>query len=107
MSVTASQILVRGAKQNNLKSLDLDLSPGEITVFTGLSGSGKTTLLFDVIHAEGQRKYVETFSPYVRQFLDTMPRPEVDGVFNIRPSISVEQKNTCLLYTSPSPRDDL
>ena len=94
MSATASQILVRGAKQNNLKSLDLDLSPGEITVFTGLSGSGKTTLLFDVIHAEGQRKYVETFSPYVRQFLDTMPRPEVDGVFNIRPSISVEQKNT-------------
>ena len=94
MSDTASHILIRGAKQNNLKSLDLDLSPGEITVFTGLSGSGKTTLLFDVIHAEGQRKYIETFSPYVRQFLDAMPRPKVDAISNVRPSISVEQKNT-------------
>ena len=93
MSDTASHSN-KSAKQNNLKSLDLDLSPGEITVFTGLSGSGKTTLLFDVIHAEGQRKYIETFSPYVRQFLDAMPRPKVDAISNVRPSISVEQKNT-------------
>ncbi len=89
-----SRIVVRGAKQNNLKGIDLEITPGELTVFTGLSGSGKTTLLFDVIHAEGQRKYVETFSPYVRQFLDTLPRPKVDSILNARPSISVEQKNT-------------
>ena len=94
MSEPSSQIIVRGAKQNNLKGVDLEISPGKLTVFTGLSGSGKTTLLFDVIHAEGQRKYVETFSPYVRQFLETLPRPKVDSILNVRPSISVEQKNT-------------
>ena len=87
-------ILLRGARHNNLKGVDLELSPGQLVVFTGLSGTGKSTLLFDVLHAEGQRKYVETFSPYVRQFLETCQRPEVDSIENIRPSISVEQKNT-------------
>jgi excinuclease ABC subunit A len=87
-------ICVRGARHNNLKGIDLELSPGNLIVFTGLSGAGKSTLLFDVLHAEGQRKYVETFSPYVRQFLETCPRPEVDSIENIRPSIAVEQKNT-------------
>ena len=87
-------ILLRGARHNNLKGIDLEISPGELVVFTGLSGTGKSTLLFDVLHAEGQRKYVETFSPYVRQFLETCQRPEVDSIENIRPSISVEQKNT-------------
>ena len=87
-------ILLRGARHNNLKGIDLEVSPGELVVFTGLSGTGKSTLLFDVLHAEGQRKYVETFSPYVRQFLETCQRPEVDSIENIRPSISVEQKNT-------------
>lgn len=87
-------IVIRGARHNNLKGIDLELSPGELIVFTGLSGTGKSTLLFDVLHAEGQRKYVETFSPYVRQFMETCPRPDVDSIENIRPSISVEQKNT-------------
>jgi excinuclease ABC subunit A len=87
-------ILIRGARHNNLKGIDLEVSPGQLVVFTGLSGTGKSTLLFDVLHAEGQRKYVETFSPYVRQFLETCQRPEVDSIENIRPSISVEQKNT-------------
>ena len=87
-------ILLHGARQNNLKGIDLEVSPGQLVVFTGLSGTGKSTLLFDVLHAEGQRKYVETFSPYVRQFLETCQRPEVDSIENIRPSISVEQKNT-------------
>jgi excinuclease ABC subunit A len=87
-------ILLRGARHNNLKGIDLEVSPGQLVVFTGLSGTGKSTLLFDVLHAEGQRKYVETFSPYVRQFLETCQRPEVDSIENIRPSISVEQKNT-------------
>lgn len=89
-----SPIKVIGAKENNLKNIDLELSPGQIIVFTGLSGAGKSTLLFDVLHAEGQRRYVETFSPYVRQFLETLQRPSVDEIQNIRPSIAVEQKNT-------------
>ena len=87
-------IKILGANENNLKGINLDLNPGELNVFTGLSGAGKSTLLFDVLHAEGQRKYVETFSPYIRQFLETLPKPEVDSVKNIRPSIAVEQKNT-------------
>ena len=89
-----SPIKVVGASENNLKNINLELYPGQLIVFTGLSGSGKSTLLFDVLHAEGQRKYVETFSPYVRQFLETLQRPKVDEIKNIRPSIAVEQKNT-------------
>ena len=87
-------IRVRGARQNNLKGVNLDLMPGQLTVITGLSGAGKSSLLFEVLHAEGQRRYVETFNPYVRQFLETMPRPKVDTVENIRPSIVVEQRNS-------------
>ena len=87
-------IKINGARHNNLKNISLEISPGELTVITGLSGSGKSTLLFDVLHAEGQRRYVETFSPYVRQFLDNLPRPNVESVENARPSIAVEQKNS-------------
>ena len=94
MASNSSNIKIIGARHNNLKNISLEISPGELTVITGLSGSGKSTLLFDVLHAEGQRRYVETFSPYVRQFLDNLPRPDVESIENARPSIAVEQKNS-------------
>ena len=94
MTNQRTAIKLTGVNENNLKNIDLKIYPGELTVFTGLSGAGKSTLLFDVLHAEGQRKYVETFSPYVRQFLETLKRPDAELIENIRPSISVEQKNT-------------
>ncbi len=72
-------ILVRGARQNNLKNLDLDIPLNELIVVTGVSGSGKSSLVFDTLYAEGQRRYVETFSPYARQFLDRMDKPQVEG----------------------------
>ena len=78
MCVTSPDIIVQEAKHNNLKGNKCQNSPGELTVITGLSGTGKSTLLFDVLHAEGQRRYVETFSPYVRQFLDSLPKPHVE-----------------------------
>jgi excinuclease ABC subunit A len=87
-------IRIRGARQNNLKGFDLDLPLGKYVVVTGLSGAGKSSLVFDTIHAEGQRRYVETFSAYTRQFLDLLGKPRVDSIENIRPSIAIEQTNT-------------
>ena len=87
-------IHLRGVRQNNLKGLDIDLPIGELTVVTGLSGAGKSSLVFETLHAEGQRRYVETFSPYTRQFMDLLDRPKVDSVENIRPSIAIQQSNT-------------
>lgn len=87
-------IRLRGVRQNNLKGFDLDIPLGQFIVVTGLSGSGKSSLVFDTLHAEGQRRYVETFSAYTRQFLDLLSKPKVDSVENIRPSIAIEQTNT-------------
>lgn len=87
-------IRLRGVRQNNLKNLDLDLPLGKLIVVTGLSGTGKSSLVFDTLHAEGQRRYVETFSAYTRQFMEMLDRPKVDSVENIRPSIAIEQGNT-------------
>ena len=87
-------IRLRGVRQNNLKGFDLDLPIGQLSVVTGLSGAGKSSLVFETLHAEGQRRYVETFSPYTRQFMDLLDRPAVDSVENIRPSIAIQQSNT-------------
>ena len=89
----ATCIEVRGARQNNLKGVDVDLPLGKLTVVTGPSGSGKSSLAFETIYAEGQRRYVETFSPYMRQFLDRMDKPRVDDIRGIPPAIAIEQAN--------------
>ncbi len=86
-------IRIRGARQNNLKNLDLDIPARKLVVITGLSGSGKSSLAFDTLFAEGQRRYVETFSPYARQFFDRMDKPAVDSIEGIPPAIAIEQRN--------------
>ena len=92
-------IIVRGARTHNLKGIDVEIPRNTLTVITGLSGSGKSSLAFDTIYAEGQRRYVETLSPYARQFLDQLERPDVDSIDGLSPAISIEQKTT-----SRSPR---
>src|ERR1700758_132223 len=86
-------VVIRGARQNNLKGIDLDLELNRFHVITGPSGSGKSSLAFDTIYAEGQRRYVETFSPYTRQFLERMDKPLVDEILGIPPAIAIEQAN--------------
>jgi len=93
------RITVHGARQHNLKNIDVEIPRNTLTVITGLSGSGKSSLAFDTIYAEGQRRYVETLSTYARQFLDQMERPDVDSIDGLSPAISIEQKTT-----SRSPR---
>jgi excinuclease ABC subunit A len=93
------EITVRGARQHNLKNINVEIPRNTLTVITGLSGSGKSSLAFDTIYAEGQRRYVETLSAYARQFLDQMERPDVDAIDGLSPAISIEQKTT-----SRSPR---
>ncbi|CAB1065326.1 Excinuclease ABC subunit A [Olavius sp. associated proteobacterium Delta 1] len=86
-------IRIKGARQHNLKNLDLDIPLNQITVVTGVSGSGKSSLAFDTLYAEGQRRYVETFSPYARQFMDRMDRPQVDKIEGIPPAIAIDRKD--------------
>src|SRR5690242_14298059 len=93
------QITVRGARQHNLRNIDVSIPRNRFTVVTGLSGSGKSSLAFDIIYAEGQRRYAQTLSAYARQFLDQLQRPDVDAVEGLSPAISIEQKTT-----SRSPR---
>jgi excinuclease ABC subunit A len=94
------RISVRGARQHNLKNINVDIPRDRFTVITGLSGSGKSSLAFDTIYAEGQRRYVESLSAYARQFLDQLEKPDVDSVDGLSPAISIEQKTV-----SRSPRD--
>ena len=133
-----NNILVKGARVHNLKNIDVNIPRNKFVVITGISGSGKSSLAFDTIYAEGQRRYIETFSAYARQFIGGLERPDVDKIDGLSPVIAIEQKstsknprstvgtiteiydylrlfysrvadaysyNSCLLYTSPSPRD--
>jgi excinuclease ABC subunit A len=92
--MASDRIVIRGAREHNLKSIDLEIPRDQLVVITGLSGSGKSSLAFDTIYAEGQRRYVESLSAYARQFLEQMEKPEVDSIEGLSPAISIEQKTT-------------
>src|SRR5437899_2863928 len=87
-----SDIVIRGAREHNLQNVDLTLPRNQLIVMTGVSGSGKSSLAFDTLYAEGQRRYVESLSSYARQFLGQMPKPDVDAITGLAPSISIQQK---------------
>ena len=87
-------IVVKGAKENNLKNINVTIPRNKLTVFTGLSGSGKSTLAFETIFAEGQRRYVESLSSYARQFLGQMEKPDVESIEGLSPAVSIDQKTT-------------
>src|SRR6201982_440250 len=88
------KIVIKGAREHNLKNIDLEIPRDRLVVITGLSGSGKSSLAFDTIYAEGQRRYVESLSAYARQFLEQMEKPDVDSIEGLSPAISIEQKTT-------------
>src|SRR6185295_6117810 len=92
--MTKNKIVVRGAREHNLKNIDLEIPRDKLVVITGLSGSGKSSLAFDTIYAEGQRRYVESLSAYARQFLGLMEKPDVDQIDGLSPAISIDQKTT-------------
>jgi excinuclease ABC subunit A len=93
-STNPNAIRIRGARQHNLKNIDLELPRDRLIVFTGVSGSGKSSLAFDTIFAEGQRRYVESLSAYARQFLGQLDKPDVDAIEGLSPAISIDQKST-------------
>src|SRR5262245_65765098 len=88
------KIVVKGAREHNLKNIDVEIPRNQFVVITGLSGSGKSSLAFDTIYAEGQRRYVESLSAYARQFLEQMAKPDIDSIDGLSPAISIEQKTT-------------
>src|SRR5881628_603788 len=88
------KIIVRGAREHNLRNVNVDIPRDKLVVITGLSGSGKSSLAFDTIYAEGQRRYVESLSAYARQFLELMQKPDVDSIEGLSPAISIDQKTT-------------
>src|SRR5690606_28983953 len=90
----SEKIIVKGAREHNLKNIDVELPRNQLVVITGLSGSGKSSLAFDTIYAEGQRRYVESLSSYARQFLGLMEKPDVDQIDGLSPAISIDQKST-------------
>ena len=91
---TRMELTIKGAREHNLKNIDITLPRDKLIVFTGLSGSGKSSLAFDTIYAEGQRRYVESLSSYARQFLGQMEKPDVDYIEGLSPAISIDQKTT-------------
>src|ERR1700680_1167948 len=90
----ADRIVIKGAREHNLKDIDLEIPRDRLVVITGSAGSGKSTLAFDTIYAEGQRRYVESLSAYARQFLEQMEKPDVESIEGLSPAISIEQKTT-------------
>src|SRR6187455_1245529 len=88
------KIVIKGAREHNLKNIDVEIPRDKLVVITGLSGSGKSSLAFDTIYAEGQRRYVESLSAYARQFLEQMGKPDIDSIEGLSPAISIEQKST-------------
>lgn len=86
------KLVIRGARENNLKNINIDIPKNKLVIMTGLSGSGKTSLAFDTIYAEGQRRYVESLSAYARQFLGNMEKPDVDTIEGLSPAIAIDQK---------------
>ena len=91
------KIIIKGARENNLKNIDLEIPRDKLVVMTGVSGSGKSSLAFDTIYAEGQRRYVESLSAYARQFLDNVDKPDVDSIEGLSPAISIDQKTEILV----------
>src|SRR5881396_2062704 len=92
--MASDRIVIRGAREHNLKNVDLEIPRDQLVVITGLSGSGKSSLAFDTIYAEGQRRYVESLPAYARQFLEQMEKPDVDHIEGLSPAVSIDQKST-------------
>lgn len=93
-----NKLIIRGARENNLKNINIDIPKNKLVIMTGLSGSGKTSLAFDTIYAEGQRRYVESLSAYARQFLGNMEKPDVDAIEGLSPAIAIDQKQLLTIH---------